>query len=60
VLGPMVERSLRQSLTISHGDLAIFITRPISAVLIGIALVSLCVPVLRGILDWRKKMAGSS
>jgi len=60
VLGPMVERSLRQSLTISQGDLTIFITRPISAALIGIAIVSLFVPVIRGIADWRKKMAGSS
>jgi putative tricarboxylic transport membrane protein len=33
VLGPMVERSLRQSLTLSHGDLSIFFTRPIAAVL---------------------------
>ncbi len=47
VLGPMVERSLRQSLTISHGDLSIFITRPISAVLIVIALLSLLAPVAR-------------
>jgi len=31
-----------QSLTISHGDISIFFTRPISAVLIGIALISLC------------------
>jgi len=34
VLGPMVERSLRQSLLISGGDLTIFITRPISGTLI--------------------------
>jgi putative tricarboxylic transport membrane protein len=56
VLGPMVERSLRQSLTISHGDLTIFITRPISATLIAIALLSLCAPLLRGVMDWRKKV----
>jgi len=34
VLGPMVERSLRQSLLISGGDLTVFITRPISGTLI--------------------------
>jgi len=34
VLGPMVERSLRQSLLISGGDMTIFMTRPISGTLI--------------------------
>jgi putative tricarboxylic transport membrane protein len=38
VLGPMLEISLRQSLTISNGDFFIFFTRPISAVVICIAL----------------------
>ena len=41
VLGPMMERCLRQSLLISHGSLLIFISRPISAVLLAVALVSL-------------------
>jgi putative tricarboxylic transport membrane protein len=36
VLGPMVERSLRQSLLISGGDLTIFVSRPISGTLIAI------------------------
>ena len=36
VLGPMVERSLRQSLLISGGDPTIFVSRPISGTLIGI------------------------
>ena len=49
VLGPMVERSLRQSLTISHGDLSIFFTRPISAGLTIMALLSLFAPVVRSI-----------
>ena len=56
VLGPMVERTLRQSLTISHGDVSIFFTRPISAVLIAVALISLFAPLLRGVMDWRKKV----
>jgi len=56
VLGPMVERTLRQSLTISHGDITIFFTRPISAVLIAIALISVFAPLLRGVMDWRKKV----
>ena len=38
VLGPMMERCLRESLLISHGSLVIFINRPISAVLLAVAL----------------------
>lgn len=42
VLGPMVETALSQSLTMSHGNPAIFFTRPISLVLmlciLGVAL----------------------
>ena len=39
VLGPMVEKSLRLSLTLSQGSLFIFFTRPISAVLVSIAII---------------------
>jgi putative tricarboxylic transport membrane protein len=53
VLGPLLERSLRQSLTISHGDLSIFVTRPISAVLIALALLSLFAPAVRW--PWRAR-----
>ncbi len=37
VLGPIMERSLRQALLMSHGSFGIFVTRPISAVLLGVA-----------------------
>jgi putative tricarboxylic transport membrane protein len=37
VLGPIMERSLRQGLLLSHGDFGIFFTRPISGTLMGIA-----------------------
>lgn len=36
VLGRILERSLRQALLISRGDISIFINKPISAVLLGI------------------------
>jgi putative tricarboxylic transport membrane protein len=39
ILGPMMERALRQSLEMSRGDFTIFFTRPISAVLLGLAVV---------------------
>jgi putative tricarboxylic transport membrane protein len=57
VLGPLVERSLRQSLTISHGDLSIFFTRPISAVLTICALLSLFAPLARALWRSRRKPA---
>jgi putative tricarboxylic transport membrane protein len=37
VLGPLMERGLRQSLEMSEGDFSIFFTRPISATLLAIA-----------------------
>jgi putative tricarboxylic transport membrane protein len=37
VLGPLLERSLRESLELSRGDPTVFVTRPISAVLLVIA-----------------------
>jgi putative tricarboxylic transport membrane protein len=55
VLGPMVERSLRQALTMSHGSIDIFFVRPVSAVLTILALLSLFTPIVRSV--WRK--AGS-
>jgi putative tricarboxylic transport membrane protein len=37
VLGPMLEENFRRSLTISHGELSVFIERPIAATFIGIS-----------------------
>ena len=44
VLGPIFENSLRQSLTLSHGSSAIFVTRPISAVLLALAIIAVSAP----------------
>ena len=41
VLGPMFEKTLRQSLILSRGSFSIFVTRPISAVLVGITVLVL-------------------
>jgi len=38
VLGPIMERSLRQALLMSHGSFGIFFLRPISGVLIAVAI----------------------
>jgi putative tricarboxylic transport membrane protein len=48
VLGPMAEESLRQALAISGGSLAIFVTRPISALLLAIvAGILVVLPIVR-------------
>ncbi|HYB21440.1 MAG TPA: tripartite tricarboxylate transporter permease [Thermodesulfobacteriota bacterium] len=44
VLGPMMEKAFRQSLIMFQGDFSIFITRPISGVIFGIAIVLLILP----------------
>jgi putative tricarboxylic transport membrane protein len=45
VLGRILERSLRQSLLISRGDISIFFNRPISAALLAIVALMILVPV---------------
>ena len=47
VLGPLAERALRQSLIISDAGILIFFTRPISAVLVALALAAIAVPIVR-------------
>ena len=47
VLGPLMERSLRESLEISQGSFEVFYTRPITATLLVIALVIVCSPLLK-------------
>jgi putative tricarboxylic transport membrane protein len=56
VIGRLVEMSLRQSLTISHGSISIFFTRPISCTLTVIALLSLFSPLLR--ILWNRYRTG--
>jgi putative tricarboxylic transport membrane protein len=49
VLGPLAERALRQSLIISDAGLGIFFTRPISAVLMTLALLAVAVPIYKSV-----------
>jgi TctA family transporter len=44
VLGPLLEEHLRRSLIISRGDPSIFIERPVSAVLLALAVIALTAP----------------
>jgi putative tricarboxylic transport membrane protein len=60
VLAPMIEMALRQSLAMSDGRYAIFLTRPISITLLGVGLILIGLalkPVVTRSLDWRGRMA---
>jgi putative tricarboxylic transport membrane protein len=41
IIGPLMENNFRKTLLISRGSFAIFFSRPISAVLIGVSLLLL-------------------
>ena len=54
VLGPLLEEHLRRAMIISRGDPMIFVARPISATLLGLALLAVLIAVLPSI---RRKRA---
>jgi len=54
VLGPMLERSLRQALIISDGSVAFFFQRPISAALLAVAFISLATPLWKWVANQYK------
>jgi putative tricarboxylic transport membrane protein len=59
VLAPMMELSLRQSLAMSAGNYAIFVTRPISVTLLAVGLVLVILalrPLLSRTMDWRSRI----
>jgi putative tricarboxylic transport membrane protein len=53
VLGDLMERALRQSLMMSQGDLSIFVSRPISATMLVLAVLLLAMPLFRRANAWR-------
>jgi TctA family transporter len=57
ILGPMMEEFFRRALIIERGDFRVFIDRPISATLLGIALVLLVSMSLPAIAKWRRRTA---
>ncbi len=53
VLGPLMERQLSRSLSISHGSPMIFVQRPIAALLLSLAVIFLLAPVITRIVQSR-------
>ncbi|MBX6747744.1 MAG: tripartite tricarboxylate transporter permease, partial [Acetobacteraceae bacterium] len=56
ILGPMAEQAMRQALTISQGDWTTFVTRPVSLVILLLAVVALLGPRLYG--AWVRRATG--
>jgi putative tricarboxylic transport membrane protein len=56
VLGPMLEKALRQSMQMSLGSIDIFFTRPVSAGILVFALVAVLYPVVLSM--WSKRRGG--
>jgi putative tricarboxylic transport membrane protein len=56
ILGPMVEEHFRRAMLISQGDATVFFTRPISAVLVVIALVLAAMLFVPSLFNLRKKV----
>jgi len=56
VLGGAMERALRQSLMMSDGSLTILFARPISAVMLSLALLILLIPVVSRVNAWRRRL----
>jgi len=55
VLGPMMEEHLRRAMLLSRGDWGVFIQRPISATMLGIAVVALTLMLLPNIRKGKDK-----
>lgn len=55
ILGPMMEEYLRRALLLSRGDPTVFVTRPLSAALLALALVAVLIVVLPAL---RRKRRG--
>jgi putative tricarboxylic transport membrane protein len=46
VLGPLMEENLRRAMLIARGDATVFFTRPISGVLLSVAIILLVIAAL--------------
>jgi TctA family transporter len=55
ILGPMMEENLRRAMLLSRGDPSVFVTKPISAVLLGIAVILLLIVVAPAVRQKREE-----
>jgi putative tricarboxylic transport membrane protein len=57
ILGPMAEAHFRRALSISQGDPSVFVTQPISAAILALALAALVVPMVVSLARSRRAVA---
>jgi TctA family transporter len=55
ILGPMMEENLRRALLLSRGDWSVFVTRPLSATLLGLAVLMLIIVLLPAVKSKRQE-----
>ena len=55
ILGPMMEENLRRALLLSRGDWSVFVTRPLSATLLGLAVLMLIIVLLPAVKSKREE-----
>jgi len=54
-LGPMMEENLRRAMLLSRGDWSVFVTRPLSATLLAMAVLMLIIVTLPSIKSKRQE-----
>ena len=54
ILGPMMEENLRRAMLLSRGDATVFFTRPLSAVLLGLAVLLMVIVLLPAVKKQRE------
>lgn len=62
IIAPLLEENFRRAMMIHRGDLSVFVTRPLSSVLIGlsVALVVFVIATSPTVREWRNKRAGGA
>jgi len=60
ILGPMLEENLRRALVLSRGDATVFVTHPISATLLAVAVLIVAALAWRPAADFLRKSSGSA
>jgi putative tricarboxylic transport membrane protein len=60
ILGPLAEQQFRRAMTMSQGDLSVFLTRPISVTLLAIAVLALVLPIAFSLFKNRQASAIAS
>lgn len=55
VLGPIMETNFRRALTVSQGDYAFFLSRPITVILLVLSVATLIIPLVQHVMERKKR-----